>query len=189
MAPVAQRVFSVSAPLPPSASTVPTQPTQPIAKSTTISDSTKVRFQGHESSQNEWAAPSSGYSAATLENGQEGTDFEMGSEETLNDTLEEEEASDRAPLHGQFILHSLKGNMLKFPCSLVEVRLLPKSTIRYDLIRSMMHAHLDAEYDTILTHSEVHDWRDVVELAENVDRVWIGECCASPFVSLPSCDD
>lgn len=42
-----------------------------------------------------------------------------------------------------------------------------------------MHAHLDAEYDTILTHSEVHDWRDVVELAENVDRVWIGECGTS----------
>ncbi|GAA5930767.1 hypothetical protein JCM3775_003860 [Rhodotorula graminis] len=58
----------------------------------------------------------------------------------------------------------------------VEVRLKPTSTMRYDLIRRLMSQHLDAEYETLLTHSEVHDWRDVTVLAQNVDRVWIGEC-------------
>ncbi|BGP42320.1 hypothetical protein JCM10449v2_006325 [Rhodotorula kratochvilovae] len=58
----------------------------------------------------------------------------------------------------------------------VEVRLKPTSTMRYDLIRRLMSQHLDAEYETLLTHSEVHDWRDVSVLAQNVDRVWIGEC-------------
>ncbi|TNY17990.1 thyroid receptor-interacting protein 13 [Rhodotorula diobovata] len=58
----------------------------------------------------------------------------------------------------------------------VEVRLKPTSTMRYDLIRRLMSQHLDAEYETLLTHSEVHDWRDVAVLAQNVDRVWIGEC-------------
>lgn len=51
--------------------------------------------------------------------------------------------------------------------------------MRYDLIRRLMCQHLDSEYETLLTHSEVHDWRDVGVLAQNVDRVWIGECCAS----------
>ncbi|GJN92360.1 hypothetical protein Rhopal_005390-T1 [Rhodotorula paludigena] len=58
----------------------------------------------------------------------------------------------------------------------VEVRLKPTSTMRYDLIRRLMSQHLDGEYETLLTHSEVHDWRDVGVLAQNVDRVWIGEC-------------
>ena len=52
--------------------------------------------------------------------------------------------------------------------------------MRYALIRRLMSQHLDAEYETLLTHSEVHDWRDVAVLAQNVDRVWIGECSASP---------
>ncbi|BGP10258.1 hypothetical protein JCM10049v2_006141 [Rhodotorula toruloides] len=67
----------------------------------------------------------------------------------------------------------------------VEVRLKPTSTMRYDLIRRLMCQHLDSEYETLLTHSEVHDWRDVGVLAQNVDRVWIGECSLpSPAVPL-----
>ncbi|KPV73534.1 uncharacterized protein RHOBADRAFT_38097 [Rhodotorula graminis WP1] len=65
------------------------------------------------------------------------------------------------------------------PALAVEVRLKPTSTMRYDLIRRLMSQHLDAEYETLLTHSEVHDWRDVAVLAQNVDRVWIGECSTS----------
>lgn len=41
----------------------------------------------------------------------------------------------------------------------------------------MLHNHLNDEYETLLTHSEVHDWREVAVLEQNVDRVWIGECC------------
>ncbi|BGP26603.1 thyroid receptor-interacting protein 13 [Rhodotorula toruloides] len=67
----------------------------------------------------------------------------------------------------------------------VEVRLKPTSTMRYDLIRRLLCQHLDSEYETLLTHSEVHDWRDVGVLAQNVDRVWIGECSLpSPAVPL-----
>ncbi|GAA5821263.1 hypothetical protein JCM10212_004223 [Sporobolomyces blumeae] len=58
----------------------------------------------------------------------------------------------------------------------VEVRLQPTSTVRYDLLRRLLHAHFDEEYETLLTHSEVHDWRDVAVLVQNVERVWIAEC-------------
>lgn len=61
----------------------------------------------------------------------------------------------------------------------VEVRLLQSSTLRYDLIRRMLHTHIDSSYDTLVPHAEINDWRDVAALAQNVDRVWIGECCAS----------
>lgn len=60
---------------------------------------------------------------------------------------------------------------------IVEVRLLRTSTMRYDLIRRMLFEHLHSEYDTLLTHSEVQDWREHSTLAQHVDRVWIGECC------------
>lgn len=43
----------------------------------------------------------------------------------------------------------------------------------------MMHTHLNDEYETLLTHSEINDWREVAALAQNVDRVWVAECCAS----------
>ncbi|GAA5893987.1 hypothetical protein JCM6882_007951 [Rhodosporidiobolus microsporus] len=66
----------------------------------------------------------------------------------------------------------------------VEVRLKPTSTMRYDLVRQLLHQHLDSEYETLLTHSEVHDWRDVGVLAMNVERVWIGEC-ALPTSAVP----
>ncbi|GAA5823877.1 hypothetical protein JCM11251_003328 [Rhodosporidiobolus azoricus] len=66
----------------------------------------------------------------------------------------------------------------------VEVRLKPTSTMRYDLVRNLLHQHLDSEYETLLTHSEVHDWRDVGVLAQNVERVWIGEC-ALPTSAVP----
>ncbi|GAA5974715.1 hypothetical protein JCM11641_007236 [Rhodosporidiobolus odoratus] len=69
----------------------------------------------------------------------------------------------------------------------IEVRLLPTSTMRYDLIRRLMHQHLDSEYETLLTHAEVHDWRDVGVLAQNVDRVWVGDCSLpTPAVPLDS---
>ncbi|BGP18675.1 hypothetical protein JCM10213v2_006741 [Rhodosporidiobolus nylandii] len=70
------------------------------------------------------------------------------------------------------------------PALHVEIRLKPTSTVRYDLIRRLMHQHLDGEYETLLTHSEVHDWRDVGVLAQEVDRVWIGEC-ALPTSAVP----
>ncbi|GAA5940440.1 hypothetical protein JCM1841_003051 [Sporobolomyces salmonicolor] len=66
----------------------------------------------------------------------------------------------------------------------VEVRLKSTSTVRYDILRRLMHAHFDEEYETLLTHSEVHDWRDVAVLAHNVDRVWIGEC-SLPTSAVP----
>lgn len=93
------------------------------------------------------------------------------------------QSEDLPPLHGT-------PRALLFQCPMrpqadaaathaVEVRLKPTSTMRYDLIRRLMSQHLDAEYETLLTHSEVHDWRDVAVLAQNVDRVWIGECSRS----------
>lgn len=79
---------------------------------------------------------------------------------------------------------------LSFPHPLshlaVEVRLKATSTLRYDLIRSLLSSYLDNEYETVLTHSEVHDWRDVGVLEQNVDRVWIGECGASSVSSFSS---
>ncbi|GAA6013615.1 hypothetical protein JCM10207_004791 [Rhodosporidiobolus poonsookiae] len=66
----------------------------------------------------------------------------------------------------------------------VEVRLKPTSTMRFDLLRRLLDQHLDSEYETLLTHSEVHDWRDVPVLAQNVDRVWIGEC-SLPTSAVP----
>ncbi|GAA5959456.1 hypothetical protein JCM3765_002332 [Sporobolomyces pararoseus] len=58
----------------------------------------------------------------------------------------------------------------------VEIRLKSNSTLRYDVLRRMLHNHLNDEYETLLTHSEVHDWREVSVLEQNVERVWIGEC-------------
>ena len=66
----------------------------------------------------------------------------------------------------------------------VEVRLNSNSTVRYDLLRRLLAAHFNEEYETLLTHSEVHDWRDVAVLAQNIDRVWIGECCTNKVYSL-----
>ncbi|GAA6016077.1 hypothetical protein JCM8202_005403 [Rhodotorula sphaerocarpa] len=66
----------------------------------------------------------------------------------------------------------------------VEVRLKPTSTMRYDVLRNLVGKHLDEEYETILTHSEVHDWRDIEVLAQHVDRVWIGEC-SLPTSAVP----
>ncbi|GAA6029000.1 hypothetical protein JCM8097_001545 [Rhodosporidiobolus ruineniae] len=66
----------------------------------------------------------------------------------------------------------------------VEVRLRPTSTLRYDLLRQYLAQHLDSEYETLLTHSEVHDWREVGVLSQNVERVWIGEC-ALPTSAVP----
>ena len=66
----------------------------------------------------------------------------------------------------------------------VEIRLKSSSTLRYDVLRRMLHNHLNDEYDTLLTHSEVHDWREVSVLEQNVERVWIGECCKSLVVRV-----
>ncbi|GAA5845714.1 hypothetical protein JCM3766R1_001146 [Sporobolomyces carnicolor] len=66
----------------------------------------------------------------------------------------------------------------------VEVRLKAASTLRYDVLRRMLHNHLNDEYETLLTHSEVHDWREVAVLEQNVDRVWIGEC-SLPTQAVP----
>ncbi|GAA6025308.1 hypothetical protein JCM11491_002443 [Sporobolomyces phaffii] len=70
------------------------------------------------------------------------------------------------------------------PALHIEVRLKANSTLRYDVLRRMLHSHLDDEYETLLTHSEVHDWRDVAVLEQNVERVWIGEC-ALPTQAVP----
>ncbi|GAA5858012.1 hypothetical protein JCM5353_008163 [Sporobolomyces roseus] len=66
----------------------------------------------------------------------------------------------------------------------VEVRLKSNSTIRYDLLRTLLASHFNEEYETLLTHSEVHDWRDVAVLVQNIDRVWIGEC-SLPTSAVP----
>lgn len=61
--------------------------------------------------------------------------------------------------------------------------------MRYDVLRNLIGKHLDEEYETILTHSEVHDWREIEVLAQHVDRVWIGECCepaATPVAPSPA---
>lgn len=68
--------------------------------------------------------------------------------------------------------------MISVAFSSVEVRLLPDSTLRYDILRSMITIHLNAEYETLLTLSEVNDWREVASLSREVERVWVGECCA-----------
>lgn len=69
----------------------------------------------------------------------------------------------------------------------VEVRLKSASKIRVDLIRRLVHSHLESEYETLLTHSNVSDWQDVAALSANIDRIWIGECSdadSSPAVPL-----
>ncbi|GAA5926275.1 Pch2p [Sporobolomyces koalae] len=70
------------------------------------------------------------------------------------------------------------------PALHIEVRLRSTSTVRYDLLRTLLHTHLNDEYETLLTHSEVYDWREVPVLAQNVDRVWIGEC-SLPTQAVP----
>lgn len=39
-----------------------------------------------------------------------------------------------------------------------------------------MWTHLDTNYCSLLQNSEIWEW-DVPGLAENVERVWIDECC------------
>ncbi|KAK4692857.1 pachytene checkpoint protein 2, partial [Phenoliferia sp. Uapishka_3] len=91
---------------------------------------------------------------------------EEGDEEEQEDANEDENEEPRTPLH-------------------IEVRLLPTSTIRYDLIRRMLHTHLDSTYDTLVPHAEVQDWREVGVLSREVERVWIGECALpTPTVAL-----
>ncbi|GAA5897625.1 Pch2p [Sporobolomyces salmoneus] len=86
-------------------------------------------------------------------------------EERGNDGIDSDSEEDGPPLH-------------------VEVRLKPNSTLRYDVLRRMLYNHLNDEYETLLTHSEVHDWREVAVLDQNVDRVWIGEC-SLPTQAVP----
>ena len=111
-----------------------------------------------------------------------------------------EEDGVRVPLHGQsFLLGSgrvessadhLPYTPLPSPSrphrqkttthAAVEVRLLATSTIRYDLIRRMLHTHLDATFDEVVALQELDDWREVLSLRQNVERVWVAECGKSP---------
>ncbi|GAA5869127.1 hypothetical protein JCM3774_003958 [Rhodotorula dairenensis] len=61
----------------------------------------------------------------------------------------------------------------------VEVRLKPSCSLRYDVVRNLIGQHLQVEYESVLTHSEVYDWQDIEILNRNVDRIWIGECSLS----------
>lgn len=59
----------------------------------------------------------------------------------------------------------------------VEVRLTPTCGLRFDVLRKFIRQHLESEYESVLTHSEVYDWQDAVVLKNNLERIWIGECC------------
>lgn len=110
MAPSAQRILSFSLPLSQLNGIAP----PPNGKETTNSDLAKVRFEGHEASQNEWVAPSSEYSSATVE--RNGTAIAGGDISMLSESLDEEEEEElqRVPLHGLFIIAMYEGEKLIF---------------------------------------------------------------------------
>ena len=68
----------------------------------------------------------------------------------------------------------------------MEVRVKSNSKIRVDLLRRLVHTHLESEYETLLTNARVDDWQEVSALSANIERIWIGECASlsSPAVPL-----
>lgn len=149
-------------------------------------DSARVRFEG-VLSPNEWEGKEEEDVSMVEVTSDDDSVRLAGSQEVAKEEEAEEETEEGlAPLHSKLAsladARSLSGELT--PAHAVEVRLLPSSTVRFDLIRRMMHTHLNDEYETLLTHSEINDWREVAALAQNVDRVWVAECCAS-FSLLP----
>ncbi|GAA5954754.1 hypothetical protein JCM8115_005518 [Rhodotorula mucilaginosa] len=80
----------------------------------------------------------------------------------------------------------VNGNTAKkdLPPLHVEVRLTPTCGLRFDVLRKFIRQHLESEYESVLTHSEVYDWQDAVVLKNNLERIWIGEC-SLPAAAVP----
>ncbi|GAA5856603.1 hypothetical protein JCM8547_005885 [Rhodosporidiobolus lusitaniae] len=134
-------------------------------------------------SQSQSQGASQAVARAKMEQARDGNDRgELPS--SSDDDEEEEQQREDETLRSRSRRSSRSANSDDLVPLHVEVRLKPTSTLMYNSIRQLMHRHLDSEYETLLTHSEVHDWRDVAVLAQNVERVWIGEC-ALPTSAVP----
>ncbi len=86
------------------------------------------------------------------------------------------------PIHSQFfnglvLVHSLTP-------ILVEVRLSPTSTARFDTIRNAVHQYISKSFETIALPSKLDGWEDVPVLASSVEQITACES-SSPTSYLP----
>lgn len=67
---------------------------------------------------------------------------------------------------------------------LVEVRLSPASTARFDTIRNAIHHYINKSFETIALPSKLDGWEDVPVLASSVEQIMACES-SSPTSYLP----
>ena len=86
------------------------------------------------------------------------------------------------PVHSRFfnclvLVHSLTP-------TLVEVRLSPTSTARFDTVRNAVHQYISKSFETIALPSKLDGWEDVPVLASSVEQITACES-SSPTSYLP----
>lgn len=67
----------------------------------------------------------------------------------------------------------------------VEVRVQPRTTARFDTIRNQVQAYLTSSFDRICLPSVLEGWEEIPGLASSVERIVVSESsCPSPSLTL-----
>ena len=89
------------------------------------------------------------------------------------------------PWYGQSTVSALfLGLFHSLTPTIVEVRLTPDSTARFDTIRKAIHQYIWNSYETIALPSKLDGWKDVSVLASSVEQITACES-SSPTSYLP----